>query len=343
MEAELIRAFVADAPGQTFHSQLVPLAAIGESDVEVAVTACALCHSDLHLWRGDWAAAFPLVPGHEIVGRIVAAGSTVSGFSIGDRVGIGWQSGACFDCEQCRAGLPHLCAVAKVRTCVNRHGGFADRVVADHRFVYRIPPGMGDAQAAPLMCAGLTVFSPLRRLGVAAGSRVAIVGFGGLGHLAVQFANALGATVTAFDPDEEKRSDAMICGAHRFSTVLGATSSVAPQPEFDLILTTTHAPLEWNYWLSQLRIGGALCLLGVPSGLVGVDANLLLDGQRVLTGSVVGSPDCMRDMLAFAERHAVQPWTELMSFSDVNRAMRRLEEGAVRYRVVLTHAATRSS
>ena len=335
MNSTTIRAHAAAAPHAAFVDQRVLRPLITPSDVEVEVLACAVCHSDLHLWQGDWSAQFPLVPGHEIVGRVVGIGSDVRSVAVGDRVGIGWQCGACWQCRECKDGEPQLCAVAKARTCVNRVGGFAEYVVADHRFVYHLPQALDSASAAPLMCAGLTVFSPLRRFAVGPGSHVGVVGFGGLGHLAVQFASALGASVVAFDPDATKEADAMACGAHSFQDVAESLEATPDDPGFDLLLTTTAASLDWNHWLRRVRIGGVLCLLGVPTGSLQIEPDLLLDGQRTITGSVVGSPARMREMLAFAHAHGVKPWVEQLQVSAVNEAMERLAAGSARYRLVL--------
>lgn len=330
-----VTAYVATAPGSPLTAVAVELPSLGPADVEISVRCCALCHSDLHLWRGEWTTRFPFVPGHEVVGVVTRAGDDVADLKPGDRVGLGWQCGACFGCRECLAGDPQLCSVAKQRTCVDRPGGLAERVIADHRFVYLLPGDLDDASAAPLMCAGVTVFGPLKRHGVAAGQRLGVVGFGGLGHMAVQFGAAMGATVDAFDPEPAKAADAKACGAQRLVDTTSRVALKALRGTYDLLLVTTPANLEWDLWMSLLRTGGTLCLLGVPSESITLRAGHLIDGRKSITGSVVGSPDEMRAMLDFAARHQVLPLIEKRPMREAQDAIARLTAGQARYRIVL--------
>jgi alcohol/geraniol dehydrogenase (NADP+) len=290
--------------------------------VDVEVLHCSVCHSDVHLLDGDWGeVARPLVPGHEIVGRAPD----------GRIVGIGWQAGSCGACAQCRAGEEHLCTVDKVKTCVNRPGGFAAKVRVHQNFCFEVPNELDPVLASPLLCAGLTTFSPLERLGVGGGMRVGVVGFGGLGHLAVQFARALGAKVVAFDPDPTKRELARSLGAEDL------VESGVPLPEraLDVLLVTTHANLDWDAWMRVLDLEGTLCLVGVPSAPLTVHPDFLLDHQKKITGSVIGSPATMRRMLAFAAQHRIAPIIERMPMSRANEAIERVRKGAARMRIVL--------
>ena len=333
-----MHAYQALTPSAPF--QLVEIAdpTIGEHDVEIAVEVCALCHSDLHLWHGDWSNDLPMTLGHEIVGHVTRLGRGVSGLQIGARVGLGWQCGACFTCELCQRGDSHLCTGGKVRTCVRHVGGLAERVSADSRFVYELPAALNSIDAAPLMCAGLTVFAPLSRAQLSVGQRVAIVGMGGLGHLAVQFASAMGAEVDVFDLDDQKRSDALRLGATNLHLSSDIATLDALSNRYDYVLVTTPANLDWDRFLSLLRIGGTMCLIGAPSRPVSINADNLLDAQRWITGSVIGSPSDMRAMLAFAVAHNIRPMTEIMPVSEVNSAFARLASGLARFRVVLTRA-----
>jgi uncharacterized zinc-type alcohol dehydrogenase-like protein len=310
----------------------------GPNDVDIRVTVCALCHSDLHLLDGDWSSArFPLVPGHEIVGRVHAIGANVTDVAVGDRVGVGWQCGACFACPVCFSGREHLCPNGKVRTCVGRPGGLADIVRTDRRFCFAIPAELDDAEAAPLLCAGVTVFSPLSRRVTRPDMRVGVIGVGGLGHLAIQFARALGARVTAFDPDATKEDDARQLGAAGFRAC-DTRAPIAVRGSYDLLLSTTHAALDWDSWMSALDLGGTLCLTGVPPSRIGVEPDHLLDGEKSLTGSVVGSPSVIRETLRFAAAQGVRPRVERMGPRDAettNRAFARLRRGDARYRIVL--------
>lgn len=310
---------------------------LGEHEVELAVLSCSVCHSDVHLVDGDWGEVTrPLVPGHEIVGRVVDAGVTAKeSFPSGAIVGLGWQAGSCGRCDACAKGREHLCAIGKVRTCVGRPGGFAERVRADARFCFALPPSIDLESAAPLFCAGLTVFSPLERFNVSPASRVGVVGLGGLGHLAVRFAHALGATVISFDPDPNKRALASELGAAEL-VVLDERSSL-PAAAVDLLLVTTHASLRWSSFLSVLRLEGTMCLIGVPSEAITVPPDPLLDEQKSITGSVIGSPRTMRRMLTFAAEREVRPIVESaeMTRAGVNEALDRVRSGRARMRVVL--------
>ena len=215
----LIHALAQHAKGEPLVPAVLPdPGELGPHEVDVDVVHCSVCHSDVHLLDGDWGeVARPLVPGHEIVGRVARAGARAE-LAPGALVGIGWQAGACGRCLACRSGRVHLCTGGKVRTCLGRQGGFATRVRCDARFAFALPPDLDEATAAPLLCAGLTVFSPLERLGARVGRRVGVVGLGGLGHLAVRFARALGADVVAFDPDASKAELARDLGAGSSST-----------------------------------------------------------------------------------------------------------------------------
>lgn len=300
-------------------------------DVEVRVEHCSVCHSDVHLLDGDWGeVARPLVPGHEIVGRVVARGPDAT-LSEGALVGVGWQCGACGHCPACASGREHLCTGGKARTCVGRQGGFATSVRVDSHFAFGLPPALDAATAAPLLCAGLTVFSPLERLGAGAGVRVGVVGVGGLGHLAVRFASAMGAEVMAFDPDTGKRALAASLGARELVDARGAL----PAGAVDLLLVTTHASLDWDAWMRVLDLEGTLCLIGVPGDALRVRVDPLLDEQKKITGSIIGSRATMGRMLSFAADHAIAPITERLPLSRANEAVASVREGRARMRIVL--------
>jgi len=250
MISATLRAFGQSAPGRPLEVLELPdPRPLGETEVEIRVEHCSVRHSDVHLLDGDWGeVARPLVPGHEVVGHVVRAGSQAK-ISEGALVGLGWQAGACGACGACRSEREHLCSGGKVRTCMGRPGGFADRVRCDARFCFELPTELDRTTAAPLLCAGLTVFSPLERLGVRAGSRIGVVGVGGLGHLAVRFASALGASVIAFDPDRSKKELALSLGAADLVDARGPL----PRGVVDLLLVTTHATLDWNAWMGCPR------------------------------------------------------------------------------------------
>jgi alcohol/geraniol dehydrogenase (NADP+) len=309
---------------------------LGPADVEVDISHCGICHSDLHLIDNDWSSStYPLVPGHEIVGTVAAVGADCT-LVVGQRVGIGWQRSACLECEQCRAGHENLCATQQA-TCVGNMGGFARSIRTDGRFVFALPDALDAAAAAPLLCGGVTVFAPLRRWGVGASSRVGVIGLGGLGHLALRFLRAMGSQVTAFTSSPDKRDDALRLGAD------AVTSSVSPREirgmanTLDFLLCTVPARLDWISYLQTLKPNGVLCLVGAPPGLLQIPAAQLLTGQRAICGSDIGSPAAIREMLAFAAEHGIGAEVETAPMADVNVALQRVRDNRVRYRMVLTN------
>jgi len=337
MISQRLRAFGQIAPGKLLEPiELPDPGSLADTEVEIAVDHCSVCHSDVHLLDGDWGVvARPLVPGHEIVGRVVRSGPRTK-ISEGALVGLGWQAGACGGCAACRSEREHLCTGGKVRTCVGRQGGFADRVRCEADFCFELPPALDPATAAPLLCAGLTVFSPLERMRVGEGWRVGVVGLGGLGHLAVRFASALGASVIAFDPDTSKKELARSLGAEELVDARRAL----PRDAVDLLLVTTHAVLDWTAWMSVLDLEGTLCLVGIPGGPLTVAVDPLLDEQKRITGSVIGSTKTMRRMLSFAAERGIAPIVERMPMASVNEAIARVREGRARMRIVLDRACS---
>jgi uncharacterized zinc-type alcohol dehydrogenase-like protein len=304
-------------------------------DVEVRVTHCGVCHSDAHLIDNDWGTSqYPLIPGHEIVGTVSAIGSAVLGFTIGERVGIGWQSNSCGRCEWCRKGEENLCAQAQP-TCVHRHGGFAEAVRVNARFAVRLPEALDSETTAPLLCAGITVYSPLRTLGINPYSRVGVIGVGGLGHLALQFARVFGAEVTAFSTSAAKEKDALELGAHHFVNSRESKSVNGLAGSFDLIISTINADLDWAAFVNTLRPHGTLCFVGAPAKPVALPAFPLISVARSVCGSNTGSPARISEMLDVAARHGVKAKVEKFKMADANAAVKRLRKSQVRYRAVL--------
>ncbi len=328
-----IHAWVAPRPG----GPLEPFeydASLAPDQIRVEVSHCGVCHSDVHLVDGDWeSSTYPLVPGHEIVGRVVEAGSAVGGLTLGDRVGIGWQAGSCHHCRYCTEGWENLCTQHQP-TAVGRFGGFADQIVVDHRFAFKIPKALSSAGAAPLLCGGVTVFSPLRRL-VKPGDRVGVIGIGGLGHLALRFARAMGCRVTAFTHSPDKADEARQLGAH--DVVAGADGQAirALGPRFDLILNTAFADLDWAAFVDALAPHGTLCFVGNPPSPVAIEAGALFADRRI-TGSGIGGRAMIRDMLAFAALHGIEAQTESMPMAEADAALAHVRAGKARFRVVLT-------
>ena len=302
-------------------------AALGPHDVEIAITHCGICHSDIHLIDNDWSmSSYPLVPGHEIIGTVADAGPAVKHLKQGQRVGVGWQRGSCLVCEQCVRGDENLCAESRA-TCVGNHGGFADRIRTDSRFAFAIPETLASENAAPLLCGGATVYSPLKHYGVVPPMRVGVIGIGGLGHLALQFANAFGCEVTAFSSTPEKEKEARDFGAHRFVASANPASLKNVVGSLDFILSTVY--------LSLLRPNGKLCFVGVPAAPIQIHIGTLLGGQKSVCASVIGSRNTIREMLEFAARHDIEAMTEVMPLADVNKAIEKVRANKARYRMVL--------
>lgn len=310
---------------------------IGAQEVEISISHCGICHSDLHLISNDWGISqYPFIPGHEIVGTVSAVGAEVSSLKTGERVGLGWQSNSCGACEWCIRGMENLCPAAEA-TCVHRHGGYADRVRANMRFVIPIPEALESAQAAPLLCAGITVYNPLREHGVNPSSRVGIVGIGGLGHLAVQFARAFGAEVTAFSSTPDKEEEAHALGAHNFVNTRESKALREAAGTQDFILSTVNADQDWGVFIQCLRPTGTLCFVGVPPSPVSANVFPLISGLRSITGNPTGSPYRLREMLDVAARHGVKAQVEPFPMAKANEAIEKVKKNKVRYRAVLAN------
>ena len=307
------------------------------NEVEIKISHCGVCHSDIHLIDNDFGfSKYPFIPGHEIVGTVVAVGSHVLDRTTGERVGVGWQSDSCGICEWCRQGDEHLCAKAHP-TCVGRNGGYADRIRVDSRFAIPVPAVLDSENVAPLLCAGITVYSPLRNHGVRPSSRVGVIGIGGLGHLGIQFAKAFGAEVTAFSTSKDKEAEARELGAHHFLNTrdTGALKKVAGS--FDFLLSTVSADQDWQGYINALRPKGVLCVVGIAPSPLQIQAFSLIGGQRAVSGSPSGSPRDLHEMLDIAARHGVKAITERFAMSKANDAVARVKKNQVRYRAVLAN------
>jgi uncharacterized zinc-type alcohol dehydrogenase-like protein len=307
------------------------------NEVEIKISHCGVCHSDVHLIDNDGGISkYPFIPGHEIVGSVSAVGANVKDRKVGQRVGVGWQAASCGICEWCLQGDEHLCAKAQP-TCVGRNGGYADRVHVNARFAIPLPSVLESENAAPLLCGGITVYSPLRNHGVRPSSRVGVIGIGGLGHMGLQFAKAFGAEVTAFSNSKDKETDAKSMGAHHFVNTrdTGALKKVAGS--FDLLLSTASADQDWQGYVNALRPKGTLCIVGAVASPVQLQASALSLGQKAVSGSPTGSPRDLHEMLDVAARHGVKAITERFSMSKANDAVARVKKNQVRYRAVLAN------
>ena len=306
-------------------------------EIEVKISHCGVCHSDVHLIDNDWGISkYPFIPGHEIVGTVTAVGSGVRDRKSGERVGIGWQADSCGICEWCRRGEEQLCAKAQP-TCVGRNGGYADRVRVNARFAVTVPAVLESENVAPLLCGGITVYNPIRNHGVRPSSRVGVIGIGGLGHLGLQFARAFGAEITAFSTSKDKEPEARTMGAHHFINTRDTEALKKVAGSFDFILSTVSADGDWQAYVNALRPKGTLCFVGVPPSAVSLQAFPLIGGQRSVAGSPTGSPTDLKEMLDVAARHGVKAITERFAMAKANDAVARVKKNQVRYRAVLAN------
>jgi len=307
---------------------------LGPHDVEIAISHCGICHSDVHLVDGDWGVgSYPMVPGHEIVGSVLEVGPAVRHLKVKGRVGVGWQRGACLACEDCGRGNENLCA-SEEATCVDHHGGFADRIRVDARFAFPIPDALASESAAPLLCGGVTVYAPLARL-ARPSMRVAIVGIGGLGHLALQFARAMGCEVTALSSSPAKEEDARRFGAHHFVATNERGALKGLSRRFDVVLSTAFVSQDWPRLVSALRPNGTLCLVGASAEPLSLPVFPLIGAQRSVTGSAIGGRPALREMLDFAAWHGVRARGRVRPMAEADGALAEVREGGARYRTVL--------
>lgn len=319
----------------------------GPHDVLIEILYCGVCHSDIHQARDEWGGSiFPMVPGHEIVGRVAQIGREVQKWQVGDTVGVGCFVDSCRQCEACRAGEEQYCERGMSLTYngyeqdgkTPTYGGYSTRITVDENYVVRIPPGLPLERAAPLLCAGITTYSPLRRFGVTAGSRVAVVGLGGLGHVGVKLAKALGATVTVLSHSPGKRSAALELGADDFVATGDPEAFTAHAGRFDLILDTVSAQHDYNAYLNLLRRDGTMVLVGMPEPAP-LSAAPLIVRRRRLAGSLIGGIRELQEMLDFCADHGVVADVEVIPIDKINEAYDRVVRSEVRYRFVIDLAS----
>jgi uncharacterized zinc-type alcohol dehydrogenase-like protein len=332
----MIKAWAASEAGGRLEPFEYDPGPLGRGEVEIEVTSCGICHSDLNMLNNDWGMTqFPLVPGHEVSGTISKVGEDVENLQIGQRVGLGWHAGYCMTCASCMEGDHNLCA-GGVGTIVGRHGGFADRVRAHAAAVVPLPDGIDMESAGPLFCGGITVFNPLVQFGVEPTDSVGVIGIGGLGHIALQFLNAWGCEVTAFTSSEDKKAEALELGAHHAINSRNPDEIEAAAGQFDFILSTVDVKLDWNAYVGALRPRGRLHFVGATLEPLDLGVFPLIMAQRSVSGSPVGSPATIATMLEFAARHDIKPVIETFRFDQVNEALDRLRSGNTRYRIVLS-------
>jgi len=330
-----VHAYAATSPSSPLTPFTYELPPIDAEHVDIRVEYCGICHSDLSMLRNEWGfTTYPLVPGHEVVGRVEVVGSLVKNLNVGDRVGLGWFSESCMTCPQCMGGDHNLCGSGE-GTIVGRHGGFADLVRAHWAWAIKIPEALPAVSAGPLFCGGITVFSPIVEFNVRPTDRVGVIGAGGLGHLAIQFLNKWGCEVTAFSSTPDKADELTKLGAHRVVNSRDSEALKAEAGRFDFIISTVAVPLEWMAYVAALAPKGRLHTVGAIPEPVALEAFPLIMGQRSFSGSPLGSPATTALMLEFCARHGIAPMVEEFPLSEVNKAIDRLENGSPRYRIVL--------
>ncbi len=347
------RAYSAVSTTSLLAPAMIPRRDPTDRDVQIEILFCGICHSDVHYTRNEWEAlpaTYPAVPGHEIVGRVVKIGAAAHKYKPGDLVGIGCLVDADHTCLNCQAGFENFCPnLALTYGSVDRHGtapvtfgGYSESIVVDERFVLRIPPNLDPARAAPLLCAGVTTYSPLRRAGIARGKKVGIVGLGGLGHMGTKLARAFGAHVIVFTSSPSKVEDAFRLGAHEIVVSRNAGDMQKHAGTFDFILDTVSAEHDINQYLNLLRLNGNMTLVGAPPKPLSLSSFALIFGNRSVSGSNIGGIRETQEMLDFCGQHGITAEAETIPIQKVNEAWERLLKADVKYRFSIDMASLKS-
>jgi alcohol dehydrogenase (NADP+) len=319
----------------------------GPQDVHFKILYCGVCHSDIHQVRDEWSGSiYPMVPGHEIVGKVTAIGSSVKKFKVGDLAAVGCLVDSCRDCENCRQGLEQYCKNGSVATYngyekdgkTPTYGGYSDQIVVHEDFVLRVPTNLALEGVAPLLCAGITTYSPLRHWRVGKGHKVGVLGLGGLGHMAVKFASAFGAEVTMLSTSPSKEADARKLGAHKFVLTSDKQKTKALKGYFDFILDTVSAIHDYNMYLSMLSTNGVHICVGAPPEPSQVAAFSLIGNRRSIAGSMIGGLPETQEMLDYCSEYNIVSDVEVINIKDINTAYERMLKGDVRYRFVIDMA-----
>jgi len=331
----MIQAFAADkAKGELKPFEYDP-GELGSQQIEIDVHYCGVCHSDISMLDNEWGfSQYPFVPGHEVAGIVSQVGSEVSHVKVGDRVGLGWHSAYCNHCGSCMSGDHNLCGSAEM-TIVGRHGGFADKVRAQSTSVIKLPDSIEMADAGPLFCGGVTVYNPMKQFDLKPTAKVAVIGIGGLGHMALQFLNAWGCEVTAFTSTEAKQKEALALGAHKTLNSRDDSELEKAAGQFDMIISTVNVSLNWEAYINTLSPKGRLHFVGAVLEPIQVGIFPMMMAQRSISASPVGSPATISQMLEFAARHLIKPQIELFSKDKINDAIDHVREGKARYRAVI--------
>ena len=329
-----IQAYAAHEPNGKLESFQYELGDLKPDEVEIDVEYCGICHSDLSMLKNEWGLTrYPFVPGHEIIGKVAAIGSMVNHLKVGQYVGLGWRARSCLVCDQCLSGHHNRCLKGE-DVIIARHGGYADKVRCQALFAFPLPKKINIKTAGPLFCGGITVFSPIIQNNIKPTDHVAVVGIGGLGHMAIKFLNAWGCEVTAISTNPAKEREAQEFGADHFLNSKDPDTLKAYTNDFDMVLVTANVDLDWDSYIGTLRPGGKLHIVGAASQ-VKATVFPLISGEKSIGASPGGSPAEILKMLDFCSRHAIEPVIEEFPISHVNDAMAHLESGKARYRIVL--------
>ncbi|MGW0768351.1 NAD(P)-dependent alcohol dehydrogenase [Streptomyces sp. NPDC002676] len=341
-----VAAYAAPAAKAPLERTTIERRAVGEFDVLIDIKFAGICHSDIHQAREGWGEAiFPMVPGHEIAGVVSEVGSGVTRFAVGDRVGVGCLVDSCRECENCQKGLEQYCLKGGVGTynAIGKdgeptYGGYSEKIVVDENFVVRIPDGLSLDVAAPLLCAGITTYSPLRHWNAGPGKKVAIVGLGGLGHMAVKLAHAMGAEVTVLSQSLRKKDDGLKLGADHYYATSDPKTFEELRGTLDLIISTVSAPQDFGALLSLLKVDGAVVNVGAPEEPVSLNLFSVIGGRKTLAGSMIGGIPETQEMLDFCAEHGLGAEIELINADQINEAYERVLSSDVRYRFVIDTA-----
>lgn len=347
METKQVKAFGTEASDKPLYALNIPRRTVLHHDVEIEILFCGICHSDLHAVRNEWGGtAYPIVPGHEIVGRVTKVGDHVSKFKVGELAAVGCIVDSCRECDHCKDGHEQFCEPGNtiVFGSPDKHlgghtfGGFSEKIIVDENYVLHVSEKLDTASAAPLLCAGITVYSPLKHWNAGPGKKVGIVGIGGLGHLAIKIAKAMGAHVVVFTTSQAKADDARRLGADE--VVLSTNpEQMQQQSKLDMILDTVSAKHDVNAYLRLLKVDGSMVLVGLPVDQLPVGAFSLVKGRKSLSGSNIGGIAETQEMLDFCAEHNIAADIEMINMQQVNEAFERMEKGDVHYRFVIDMAS----
>lgn len=340
IQAKAYAAFSANTPLAPFTLDRRDL---GAHDVDIDILYCGVCHSDIHQVRSEWGKSiYPIVPGHEIVGRIVAVGSAVKKFKVGDLAGVGCFVDSCRTCDNCKSGEEQFCERGMVGTYNSydkegnpTYGGYSTRIVVDENYTLKVSDKLPLSGVAPLLCAGITTYSPLRHVGVKPGDKVAVLGLGGLGHMAVKFAASFGAEVTMLSSSPSKQDDAEKLGAHHFILTSDAVAMKKAAKSFDVILNTVSANHEYSTYLNLLKTNGTMIIVGIPEVPSKLPANVLINQRRSIMGSLIGGINETQEMLDYCAEHNITSEVEVIDMQYINEAYERMLKSDVKYRFVI--------